>query len=103
MAAHGDGAHVFAVINAQAPQCRAAEGMSLFQDRVEYWSEIARRGVDNPQHLGGGGLLLQRLARLINETCVLHRDHRLRREVFEQRDLLVGEWPHLLSLGADLT
>ena len=35
------------------------------------------------------------LADLVEQPRVLHRDDRLRREVFEQRDLLVGERPHL--------
>jgi len=38
-------------------------------------------------------LLFQRLARLANEPRVIHRDDRLRREIFEERDLLVGERP----------
>ena len=53
------------------------------------------------QHLGGRGLLLQRLARLGDQPRVLHRDHRLRREILQQRDLLVGERPHLLAIDGD--
>ncbi len=59
MAAHGDGAHVFAVINAQAPQCGAAQGVSLLQDRVKHRCQVAGRGVDDPQHFGGRGLSRQ--------------------------------------------
>ena len=50
------------------------------------------------KHLGGRGLLLQRLARLGDQPRVLHRDDRLRREILQQRDLLVGERPHLLAI-----
>ena len=32
---------------------------------------------------------------------VLHRDDRLRREILYQRDLLVREWPHLLTVDRD--
>ena len=39
-----------------------AEAVRLFQDRVEYRREIAGRGIDDLQHLGGRGLLLQGLA-----------------------------------------
>ena len=53
------------------------------------------------KHLGGRGLLLQRLARLGDQPRVLHRDDRLRREVLQQRDLLVGERPHLLAIDGD--
>ena len=49
------------------------------------------------KYLGGRGLLLQRLARLGDQPRVLHRDDRLRGEVLQQRDLLVGEGPDLLA------
>ena len=49
------------------------------------------------QHLGGRGLLLQRLARLGQQPSVLHRDHRLRGEVLEQCDFFVGERSRLAS------
>ena len=45
------------------------------------------------KHLGGRGLLLQRLALFGHQPRVLHRDHRLRGEVLQQRDLPVGERP----------
>ncbi len=54
------------------------------------------------KHLGGRGLLLQCLARLGQQPRVLHRDHRLRREVLQQRDLFVRERPHLLAVGSDV-
>src|SRR5215471_21184825 len=41
-------------------------------------------------------------ARLGNESRVLHRDDRLRREVLQQGDLLVGEWPDFLARSNDL-
>src|SRR5215469_8157174 len=72
------------------------EMKSLCQHCVEYWGEVARRGVDDPQHLGGGGLLFQCLARLGEEPRILHRDDRLRREVFDEGDLFVGKRLHLL-------
>ena len=43
------------------------------------------------KHLGGRGLLLQRLARLGDEPRILHRDDRLVREGAHQLDLLLGE------------
>src|SRR6516165_2176486 len=36
-----------------------AERPRLFDHRVEYWRELAGRGIDDLQHLGGRGLLLQ--------------------------------------------
>ena len=40
------------------------------------------------------------LARLGDQPRVLHRDYRLRGEVLQQRDLFVGERPHLLPVDA---
>src|SRR5215472_12561014 len=40
------------------------EAHRVFQDRIEHWPEIAGRGIDDPQHLGGGGLLVERLLQL---------------------------------------
>jgi len=62
----------------------------LFEHRVEHRCEVAWRGVDELQYLGGRSLLLQGLARLAHEPRILHSDDCLRREIFEQRDLLVG-------------
>src|SRR5260370_700397 len=78
-----------------------AQPRCLLQHCVEHRREVAGRGVDDPQHLGGRGLLLERFARLGDEARVFHRDHRLRREVLQQRDLLVGEWPDLLAIHGD--
>jgi hypothetical protein len=75
--------------------------MRFLQDRIEQRREVARRGVDYAQHLGDGRLLLQSLARLSNQSRILHRDHGLRREVLEQRNLLLGEWPNLLTTGGN--
>ena len=53
---------------------------------------------DDLQHLGGRGLLLQRLGQfararlhLVEQPHVLDRDHRLVGEGCDQLDLLVGE------------
>ena len=70
-----------AVEQKQAPKRRAAERVRLVQDRLEDRRELARRAVDDLQHLGGGGLLLQCLARLVDEPRVFHCDDRLRSEV----------------------
>ena len=80
---------------------RFAETPSPFQHRIEDRSEVSGRGIDDLQDLGGRGLLLQGLARLSQEPRVLHRDHRLRRKVLQERDLLVAEWPHLPAASGD--
>src|SRR5438045_3213905 len=90
-----------AVISHQRAELCAAQGMRLLQYRVEYRRQIAGRGIDDPQHLGGRGLLLQGLLRLGDQPRVFHRDDRLRREVLQQRNLLVGERINLLAVDRD--
>ena len=34
----------------------------------------------------------------VEESRVLHRDDRLRREILQKRDLLIGERPHFLAV-----
>ena len=41
------------------------------------------------------------LADFVEEPRIVHRDDRLRREVFEQRDLLFGKRPHLAARAGD--
>ena len=63
---------------------------------------------DDPQHLGGRGLLLQRLgqivgalAQLVEQPRVLDGDDGLGGEVRDQLDLLVGERPNFLAVDDD--
>src|SRR5437867_2959331 len=72
-AAYG-GAHVIPVVDPERPHGGLAQPHGFFEHRVEYWREVAGRGVDDPKHLGGGGLLLQRLARLGDQPRILDRD-----------------------------
>ena len=51
------------------------------------------------QHVGGGSLLLQRLAELVEQAGVLDGDDGLRGEIRDQLDLLVGERPDLLAVN----
>jgi hypothetical protein len=63
--------------------------------------QVARRRVDDAEHLGRRGLLIERLARLGQEPRVLHRDDRLRREVLQERDLPVAKRAHLAAINMD--
>ena len=76
-------------------------GALPFPGSVEHRREVARRRIDDLQHFGGRSLLFQRLALLRDQPCILHRDHRLGGEVFQQRDLLIREWPDLRSIRGD--
>ena len=79
----------------------AAEVVCLFQDRVEHRREVAGRAVDDAEHICGRGLLLQSLARLVDQPRVLHRDDGLRRKILQQRDLFSLEGLCLFSTSAD--
>jgi len=45
--------------------------------------------------------LLRALTQFTEQSCILHRDDRLRREILQQPDLHVGERTHLLTHGCD--
>ena|SRR6516162_3414201 len=74
-------------------EARLTEAGGFLQHRVEYRGEVAGGGIDDLQYLGGRGLLFQGFARLGQEAGIFHRDNRLRCEVLQEGDLLVGEGP----------
>src|SRR5215472_15103331 len=69
----GHNTHILAVIIGHEAKRRTAQMQCLFEHRLEYRRKIARRRVDDLQHLGSRGLLLQRLARLGDQPRILHR------------------------------
>src|SRR5262245_55315547 len=69
--------------------------------RVEYRLQIKRGATDYLEHVGGGGLLLERFAQLVEQARVLDGDDGLRGEIREQRDLLVGEETNFLAKDVD--
>jgi len=73
----------FAVECAQPSFGGVTQRHGLLDDLLEHRREVAGRGIDDLQYLSGRGLLLQRLAGLVDEPRVLHRDHRLRGEVLD--------------------
>src|SRR5262249_37725221 len=79
----------FAVIGKHVTVSRLAEADRSLEHRVEHRGEVARRGIDDLQYLGRRSLLLQGLARLGDEPRILHCDDGLRREIFEERNLLL--------------
>ena len=84
-------AESLAIAQHQGAMGHSAEPVRLFQYRIEHRREIAGRRIDDLQHLGGRGLLLQRLALLGQQPRVLDRDHRLIGEGADKFDLSVGE------------
>ena len=100
-APRANGTELLSIGDTHYAECRIAEPHRLVEHRIEHRREIAGRGIDDLEDLGGRGLLVERLARLGDEPGVLHRDHRLGGEVLQQRDLLVGERPDFLAVGGD--
>jgi hypothetical protein len=92
---------MLAVIGPKTTEACFAKTVRLLKHGVKHRGEIAGRGIDDLQYLGGCGLLLQCFARLGQQPRVLHRDDRLRREILQQRDLLVGEGSYLLAIHRD--
>jgi hypothetical protein len=81
---------------------RAAQPCRRLHQSVEHSLQIESRAADHLEHVGGGGLLLQRFAQFagtllhfVEQPHVLDRNHGLVGEGFEQCDLLVREWPDL--------
>src|SRR5262249_7646112 len=75
-----------------------------FDQRVEHRLQIEGRAADDLEHVGGGGLLLQRFPQLVEQARILDGDDGLVRKVRNYFDLLVGERPDLLTVddnGAD--
>ena len=77
---------------------RLAEAGGAGDDRVEHRLDVGRRAADDAQDLRRGGLLLQRLAQLVQQPGVLDGDDGLAGEVLDQLDLLVGECKYLLTI-----
>src|SRR6516165_9420885 len=61
---HRDVAESLALIEEHSAEHAIAEPARIAEHRVEYGLQLAGAGRDDAQYLGGGGLLLQRLARL---------------------------------------
>ena len=80
---------------------RLAQPRRRLDQRIEHGLQIEGRAADDLEHVGGGGLLLQRFAQLVEQPGVLDRDDGLGGEVRDQLDLLVGERTNLLTIDGD--
>src|SRR6266403_5448814 len=85
-----------------------AEPRSRFNKGLQDCRQIESRAADDFQHIGGRGLLLQRLRQILRtfvqfteQPRVLDGDNGLPGEIAQQLDLLVGERADLLSIGRD--
>src|SRR5262249_46800065 len=60
-----------AVIGHEGAEGRLAKRMCLLEHRLKHRSEVAGRGIDDLQDLRSSGLLLQGLARLVEQAGIL--------------------------------
>ena len=72
---------------------RLAKSHGQLRQRVEHRLQIEGRAADHLEHVGGGGLLLQRFAQLVEQAGVLDGDDGLVGESLQHRKLLVRERP----------
>src|SRR5262249_37056136 len=79
-----------------------AKSRSGFNQRVEYGLQIEGRAADDLENVGGGGLLLQRLAQLVEQAGVLDRYDGLGGEIRDKLDVFIAKWPHLGNPGGSL-
>src|SRR5262249_58947539 len=80
---------------------RLAKSGGRFDQRLKHRLKIEGRAADDLEHVGGGGLLLQRFAQLVEQTGVLDGDHGLGGKVRHQLDMLACERPDLLAIDVD--
>ena len=91
--------------------CFASQSLAAeFDQRTEHGLEIEGRAADDLEHVGGRGLLLERLGKivgalpqLIEQPRILYGDDGLRREVRDQLDLLVSKRADFFAKNADGT
>ena len=80
---------------------RPAHSRGALGDDVHHGLEVGRRARDDPQDPGRGGLLLERLFRLVEQADVLDGDDGLVGEGLKERDVVVRERLGLASADAD--
>jgi len=70
----------------------AAQLPRRFDQRVEYRRQIEGRSADDLEHVGGGRLLLQGFAQLVEQARVLDGNDRLIGKGSHQLDLFRSKW-----------
>src|SRR5262249_61257365 len=77
---------------------RLAQPRCRLEKRIEHGVQIEGRSADDLEHVGGGGLLLERLAQLVEQTGVFDGDDGLAGEIADKLDLLASERSDLLAV-----
>ncbi len=73
----------------------------LLQQALENRLKLARRGADDSQYVGRGGLLFQRLPQFTEQPRVLDGDNGLRGEIHKEIYLLAGKGSDFLTVNYD--
>src|SRR5215471_7474671 len=68
--AHRRRAEIGAVTQEQGPVTASAQALRLLQDRIEYWREVAGRGIHDLQDLGHRRFASQRFSQLLAQPPV---------------------------------
>jgi hypothetical protein len=100
----GKGHQMLRIVDQPVHRGRQASDQPVrsLRDRLEYRLHVGRRRGDHLQDVGRGRLPLQRFLGLVEQPCILHRDHGLGGEVLKQRDLLLGKGTDVPSGCGDL-
>src|SRR5262249_21380846 len=70
---------------------RIAQSDRRLDERIKHSLKIEGRAADDLEHVGGGGLLLERFAKLVEQARILDGNHRLIGEGRDKIDLLLSE------------
>src|SRR5262249_49278896 len=60
------------------------QSRSRLDQGIQYRLKIESGAADDLKHIGGGGLLLERFAQLVEQACILYRDNSLCGEILDQ-------------------
>src|SRR5262249_18157543 len=97
----GDETKETCVAKEQTTERSLAKRGRLLQHSLEHRLQLTRRAANNLEHIGGPRLLLKRFSPLVEQPPVLDGHDGLGREVYQQLDLLVGEWADFLAEDRD--
>src|SRR5262245_8705645 len=81
----------------QHSEFRSADSYRVFQHGIENRVQVAGRAADGLKHIGGRGLLLERITQFVKQPSVLDSDDGLGSEVLHKLDLLTGERTNILT------
>src|SRR6516162_6541801 len=96
-----DRAKVIALTEKQGAESGFAELCRIRQHGLKDRPQLAGGRTDNAQHLRRCGLLLKRLAKLVEQPRVLDGNDGLGGKILQKRSLLLGERPYLFTVDAN--